>query len=62
MVQDRKIAQMKEKGRGGIGRRILKNQKSQKTPVSSATNAMFPAYERVVLREGDYFILAFTIE
>jgi len=50
MVQDKKIANMREHRNRGIGRRF-KNQKSE-APKSSSTSAMFPAYERVVLREG----------
>lgn len=51
MVQDRKVAQSRERARGGIGRRMMKNQKSENTAPSVASS-MFPAYERVVLREG----------
>jgi len=34
-------------------------QKSE-TAISSSTSAMFPAYERVVLREGDFYDKAIT--
>ena len=51
MVQDKKIAQQRDRSNRGISRRI-KNHKSDPSPASS-TSAMFPAYERVVLREGE---------
>ena len=50
MVQDKKRAAMREKSNRGISRRI-KKQKEEPLAASSAS-AMFPAYERVVLREG----------
>jgi len=53
MVQDRKVAQSRERARGGIGRRMMKNQKSENTAPSVASS-MFPAYERVVLREAGF--------
>uniref|UniRef100_H2ZLR5 Tight junction protein ZO-2 n=1 Tax=Ciona savignyi TaxID=51511 RepID=H2ZLR5_CIOSA len=53
MVQDKKIAQMKERGKGGIGRRFGKNPRSD-APVSGTSSNMFPAYERVVLREAGF--------
>ena len=49
MVQDKKIAAMRERSNRGISRRMKKSD----TPLASTTSAMFPAYERVVLREGD---------
>jgi len=55
MVQDKKKLQMKERTKGGIGRRLAKSQKSD-TPLSSSSSSMFPAYERVVLREGVEFV------
>ena len=54
MVQDRKVAQLRDRARGGIGRRIMKNQKHTNTISKSVTASMFPAYERVVLREGNH--------
>ncbi|XP_078484813.1 tight junction protein 1 isoform X2 [Ciona intestinalis] len=53
MVQDRKIAQMKERGKGGIGRRFGKNTRSDPPSIGVSSN-MFPAYERVVLREAGF--------
>nr|XP_026690396.1 tight junction protein ZO-2 isoform X2 [Ciona intestinalis] len=53
MVQDRKIAQMKERGKGGIGRRFGKNTRSDAPSIGVSSN-MFPAYERVVLREAGF--------
>ena len=50
MVQDKKIAGMKENRNRGIGRRF-KNHKTD-APKPTSSSAMFPAYERVVLREG----------
>lgn len=53
MVQDKKIASMKDHRNRGIGRRF-KNHKSE-APHSASSSAMFPAYERIVLREGEIF-------
>ncbi|XP_076812481.1 tight junction protein ZO-1-like isoform X3 [Clavelina lepadiformis] len=53
MVQDKKIAQMRERSNRGIAKRVLKNQKSSANATASAS-AMFPAYERVVLREAGF--------
>ena len=52
MVQDKKRAAIRERSNRGISRRI-KMQKSDPGAASS-TAAMFPAYERVVLREGKF--------
>ena len=60
MVQDKKIANLREHRNRGIGRRF-KNQKSD-APKASSSSAMFPAYERVVLREGLFENMHFLVK
>lgn len=49
--------QGRDRNKGGIGRRLMKNQKKGDTlkPMSISNQPAFPAYERVVLREGEKF-------